>query len=74
MLDHAGQPMTAASAAAVAAYEDFLDAYGRFSPTVPSPRQRRKRRPSTAARWTPCASSARAFSREQPEQQRLLLL
>ena len=35
MLDHAGQPMTAASAAAVAAYEDFLDAYGRFSPTVP---------------------------------------
>ena len=34
MLDHAG-PMTAASAAAVAAYEDFLDAYGRFSPTVP---------------------------------------
>ena len=35
MFDHAGQPMTAASAAAVAAYEDFLDAYGRFSPTVP---------------------------------------
>lgn len=35
MLDHAGQPMTAASAAAVDAYEGFLDAYGRFSPTVP---------------------------------------
>ncbi|MFZ8890930.1 MAG: hypothetical protein ACO2YV_09895, partial [Pseudomonadales bacterium] len=35
MLDHSGQPMTAASAAAVDAYEGFLDAYGRFSPTVP---------------------------------------
>ncbi len=35
MRDHSGQTLTAASADAVAAYETFLDAYGRFSPTVP---------------------------------------